>query len=112
MSMLVNFPAGFEQSPFKLTPEFVEVMDGVDSELWNEFRFLLLKGMMAARKHMDRVINIVEIMRSSKSGHCICFSRWLHLLIGVFYFLVQVLSCHASRTVAREPCEICAVDSI
>lgn len=57
---------GFEQSPFKLTPEFVEVMDGSDSTLWNEFRFLLLKGMMAARKHMDRVINIVEIMRSSK----------------------------------------------
>lgn len=57
---------GFEQSPFKLTPEFVEIMGGPQSELWVEFKHLLLKGLMAARKHMDRVINIVEIMRSSK----------------------------------------------
>lgn len=57
---------GFEQSPFKLTPEFVEIIGGPESELWTEFKFLLLKGLMAARKHMDRVINIVEIMRSSK----------------------------------------------
>lgn len=58
--------SGFEQSPFKLTPEFVEVMGGPDSSLWLEFQHLLLVGMLAARKHMDRVINIVEIMRSSK----------------------------------------------
>lgn len=44
----------------------MEVIGGPDSELWTEFKFLLLKGLMAARKHMDRVINIVEIMRSSK----------------------------------------------
>lgn len=60
---------GFEQSPFKLTPEFVDVMGGPESQLWIEFQHLLLKGMMAARKHMDRVINLVEIMRSSK---CAC----------------------------------------
>lgn len=57
---------GFEQSPFKLTHEFVEVMDGTSTELWAEFNHLLLKGLMAARKHMDRIINLVEIMRSSE----------------------------------------------
>lgn len=57
---------GFEQSPFKLTPEFVDVMGGPTSELWREFKHLLLKGLMAARKHMERIINIVEIMRSSE----------------------------------------------
>lgn len=57
---------GFEQSPFKLTHEFVEVMDGTSTELWAEFNRLLLKGLMAARKHMDRIINLVEIMRSSE----------------------------------------------
>lgn len=41
-------------------------MGGPNSALWTEFQYLLLKGIMAARKHMDRVINIVEIMRSSK----------------------------------------------
>lgn len=66
---------GFEQSPFKLTPEFVEVMGGPNSSLWLEFQHLLLKGMLAARKHMDRVINIVEIMRSSKWICNICMEK-------------------------------------
>lgn len=61
---------GFEQSPFKLTPEFVDVMGGPSSELWPEFKHLLLEGLKAARKHMDRIINIVEIMRSSSQLPC------------------------------------------
>lgn len=61
---------GFEQSPFKLTPEFVDVMGGPSSELWAEFKHLLLEGLKAARKHMDRIINIVEIMRSSSQLPC------------------------------------------
>ncbi|XP_037908693.1 uncharacterized protein LOC119650198 [Hermetia illucens] len=61
---------GFEQSPFKLTAEFVEVMDGTESGLWIEFNHLLLKGLMAARKHMDRIINLVEIMRSNAQLPC------------------------------------------
>uniref|UniRef100_A0A2M4B8J5 Phosphatidylinositol 4-kinase beta n=2 Tax=Anopheles marajoara TaxID=58244 RepID=A0A2M4B8J5_9DIPT len=61
---------GFEQSPFKLTPEFVDVMGGPESELYSEFKYLLLDGLKAARKHMDRIINIVEIMRSSSQLPC------------------------------------------
>uniref|UniRef100_A0A182PQC4 Phosphatidylinositol 4-kinase beta n=1 Tax=Anopheles epiroticus TaxID=199890 RepID=A0A182PQC4_9DIPT len=61
---------GFEQSPFKLTPEFVDVMGGPESELYCEFKYLLLDGLKAARKHMDRIINIVEIMRSSSQLPC------------------------------------------
>ncbi|XP_002034778.2 uncharacterized protein LOC6610170 isoform X1 [Drosophila sechellia] len=64
---------GFEQSPFKLTPEFVEVMGGTGSEHWGEFNKLLLVGMMSARKHMDRIINFVEIMRSN--AHLPCFKN-------------------------------------
>ncbi|XP_053673305.1 phosphatidylinositol 4-kinase beta [Anopheles nili] len=61
---------GFEQSPFKLTPEFVDVMGGPESELYCEFKYLLLDGLKAARKHMDRIINIVEVMRSSSQLPC------------------------------------------
>ncbi|XP_065360650.1 phosphatidylinositol 4-kinase beta isoform X2 [Calliphora vicina] len=61
---------GFEQSPFKLTPEFVDVMGGTNSEHWREFNRLLLVGMMTARKHMDRIINFVEIMRSNAQLPC------------------------------------------
>ncbi|XP_017855575.1 PREDICTED: uncharacterized protein LOC108608625 [Drosophila arizonae] len=61
---------GFEQSPFKLTHEFVDVMGGTGSEHWREFNRLLLVGMMSARKHMDRIINFVEIMRSNAQLPC------------------------------------------
>lgn len=55
---------GFETSPFKLTPEFVEVMGGHGSEMFQEFKSLILQGLVAARKHMDKVVNLVEIMLS------------------------------------------------
>lgn len=60
---------GFEQSPFKLTPEFVDVMGGPESDLYSEFKRLLLAGLKAARKQQDRIVNIVEIMRSSELQH-------------------------------------------
>lgn len=58
---------GFETSPFKLTPEFVEVMGGLGSDMFEYFKILILQGLIAARKHMDRILNLVEIMRSGNS---------------------------------------------
>lgn len=55
---------GFETSPFKLTPEFVEVMGGDQSKMFEEFKSLILLGLIAARKHMDKIVNLVEIMIS------------------------------------------------
>ena len=58
---------GFETSPFKLTPEFVEVMGGLGSDMFEYFKILILQGLIAARKHMDRILNLVEIMRSGSN---------------------------------------------
>lgn len=55
---------GFETSPFKLTPEFVDVMDGFGSDMFEYFKILILRGLLAARKHMDKILSLVEIMRS------------------------------------------------
>jgi phosphatidylinositol 4-kinase len=70
---------GFETSPFKLTPEFVEVMGGLGSDMFEYFKILILKGLIAARKHMDRILNLVEIMRSGNSTVYIylSFGDWL-----------------------------------
>jgi len=57
---------GFETSPFKLTPEFVEVMGGNQSKFFEEFKSLILQGLIAARKHMEKIVNLVEIMLSGK----------------------------------------------
>ena len=41
-------------------------MGGVDSDMYQYFKILMLQGFLAARKHMDRIINIVEIMQTGK----------------------------------------------
>ncbi|XP_061710928.1 phosphatidylinositol 4-kinase beta isoform X2 [Cydia pomonella] len=58
---------GFESSPFKLTQEFVEVMDGENSDMFGYFKILMLRGLIAARKHCDQIIHIVELMRMLSS---------------------------------------------
>ena len=36
---------GFENSPFKLTPEFVEVMGGPGGDMFEYFKILILQGL-------------------------------------------------------------------
>ncbi|KAF9411291.1 hypothetical protein HW555_009856, partial [Spodoptera exigua] len=59
---------GFESSPFKLTQEFVDVMDGENSDMFQYFKILILRGLIAARKHCDQIIHVVELMRMGDSA--------------------------------------------
>lgn len=61
---------GFENSPFKLTQEFVDVMDGQDSDMFKYYKILMLQGLVAARKYNDKIISLVEIMRSGSQLPC------------------------------------------
>lgn len=57
--MLSNSPGnlGFEAAPFKLPLEYVEVLGGIDSEHFREFKRLFKDGFEAARKHCDRIVS-------------------------------------------------------
>ena len=57
--MLSNSPGniGFEAAPFKLTFEYIEVLGGVDSPAYRDFKRLFHEGFEAARKHCDRIIS-------------------------------------------------------
>lgn len=70
--MLSNSPGniGFEAAPFKLTPEYVEVLGGVDGESFLEFKRLFREGFEAARKHCDRIITLVELMQKDSKLPC------------------------------------------
>ncbi|KAI6200447.1 Phosphatidylinositol 4-kinase beta [Aphelenchoides besseyi] len=61
---------GFETSPFKLTLELVDVMGGPNSEMFANFRELVFNGMVAARKHHERIMNIVEVMSNGSQLPC------------------------------------------
>lgn len=45
-------------------------MGGPDGDMFNYYKMLMLQGLIAARKHMDRVLQIVEIMQQGE--------RWNH----------------------------------
>jgi phosphatidylinositol 4-kinase len=51
----------FESAPFKLTPEFVEVMGGTDSKLYAYFKDLVFRGFMEARKYHEKILLILEM---------------------------------------------------
>ena len=57
--ILSNTPGniGFEAAPFKLPPEYVEVLGGVNGAAFSEFKALFRHGFEAARKHCDRIIS-------------------------------------------------------
>ncbi|KAM3872917.1 phosphatidylinositol 4-kinase beta [Diretmus argenteus] len=61
---------GFETSAFKLTTEFVDVMGGPEGDMFNYYKMLMLQGLIAARKHMDKVVQIVEIMQQGSQLPC------------------------------------------
>lgn len=52
----------FEQAPFKLTEEMVEVLGGIKSNRFKEFRELMRLGFMAIQEHADKIIILVEMM--------------------------------------------------
>ena len=60
-----NSPGGnmnFESAPFKLTKEYIEIMDGKDSEMFQYFKALMKQGLYEIRKHLDDLIVPIEIM--------------------------------------------------
>ncbi|KAJ8354639.1 hypothetical protein SKAU_G00222060 [Synaphobranchus kaupii] len=61
---------GFETSAFKLTSEFVDVMGGLDGDMFNYYKMLMLQGLIAARKHHEKVVQIVEIMQQGSQLPC------------------------------------------
>lgn len=61
---------GFEMAPFKLTTEMVDVMGGVDSDMFLYFKSLILRGMLAARKHHERIVSIAKIMCTETAIPC------------------------------------------
>jgi hypothetical protein len=71
--MLSNSPGsmGFEAAPFKLTQEYVDVLGGLASPAFDEFKALCKKAFQALRKEAERLIMLVDLM--SKQSKMDCF---------------------------------------
>ena len=62
----------FETAPFKLTDEFVNVMNGLESPFFKLFRRKLIEGFMAIQAKAEHLICLVEMMTLSQ-GELECF---------------------------------------
>lgn len=71
--ILSNAPGGafaFENAPFKLTQDYVDLIGGVDSPLYDYFKILLIQGFIALRKYVEDICDIVEIMSRESTLPC------------------------------------------
>ena len=57
-------------TPFKLTDEMIEVMDGLRSSLFSEFVTLFCCGFLALQAHCDTFLTIVDITCTGSSFKC------------------------------------------
>jgi phosphatidylinositol kinase/protein kinase (PI-3 family) len=71
--MLSNSPGsmGFEAAPFKLTQEYVDVLGGLATPAFEEFKALCKRAFQALRKEAERLIMLVDLM--SKQSRMDCF---------------------------------------
>jgi hypothetical protein len=65
---LLSRTVKFEKAPFKLTEEFVEVMGGEKSKLFKDYTELCVRGFLAARKHYEKILLLVEMTLSEGGG--------------------------------------------
>lgn len=63
--ILSNSPGqlGFEMAPFKMPQDYIDILGGIDSERYLEFRQALRRCFWDLRKQADRVVMIVELMQ-------------------------------------------------
>lgn len=67
--LLSNSPGqlGFEMAPFKLPQEYIDILGGLDSERFQDFRTLMKQCFWSARKQAESIIMIVELMQKGES---------------------------------------------
>ena len=52
----------FENAPFKITKDYINLMGGIDSSIFCYFKSLFLRGLFAARRKVDVIANLIEAM--------------------------------------------------
>ena len=63
---------GFEAAPFKMPQEYIDILGGLESSKFEEFKQLMRSGFRDVRKHAERIIMLVELM--AKDSKLPCFA--------------------------------------
>ena len=70
--MLSNSPGsvGFEAAPFKLTYEYIDVLGGVGSPDFEDYKRLCKQAFQALRRSADNIIDLVRMMGQESKMPC------------------------------------------
>ena len=69
--MLQSSPGGmnFETSPFKLTKEYIDLLGGNDSKMYEDFKCLMIRGFYEVQRNLDDLLILIDIMAQGKPPH-------------------------------------------
>ena len=56
----------FENAPFKMTKEYIDILDGQDSNIFQYFKSIIVRGFIILKHHFDVFAKIIDIMAKSK----------------------------------------------
>jgi phosphatidylinositol 4-kinase len=76
MGMAPGHEFSFERPPFKLTQDYIDIMDGPDSACFTEFKRLFVAGFEAARANSQIALGLVEIMMYKSNYPCFSGPRY------------------------------------
>lgn len=72
-SKVPGYYYGFETAPFKMTHEYLDLMGGSKSKIFDSFCELLFEGFLALRKYSERILLLVDIVQKKSSLDCFQF---------------------------------------
>jgi phosphatidylinositol 4-kinase len=76
MGMAPGHEFSFERAPFKMTQDYIAVMDGPNSSVFAEFKRLFVAGLVAARANSQIALGLVEIMMYKSKYPCFSGPRY------------------------------------
>lgn len=61
---------GFEKAPFKLTSDYMELMEGIESDIFKHFKLLFFFGLKYIRKYKKEIMESVIMMTHCPGMKC------------------------------------------
>ena len=65
-----------------------QVMGGIGTDMFEYFKILMLQGLVAARKHMDKIVPLVEIMQTGNVAVRTCVLYFYRLQDVITRFII------------------------
>lgn len=76
MGMAPGHEFSFEKAPFKLTQDYIDVMGGLSSPCFREFKRLFVAGLETARANSQIALGLIEIMMYKSKYPCFSGPRY------------------------------------